>query len=292
MARTPLVPVELKCRPFDLAEARLHGLTKDHLEGASWRRLGGGMYAWREIADEPQVVLDAIRRGLPLVAAFSGRTAAWLHGLDVPPCGPVEVTLPPACGIAVRAHLVVRRAELATGDVVMQKGLPATSALRTLADLGRRPPLVEAVATLDSALNKALLDLGELRAWADDHAAYRGIKLLRQAVDLAEPATESVMETRLRLVLVLAGLPRPEAQVSLFDAAGGFLGRPDLYYRSQRLGLEYDGATHRDSLVADNRRQNRLLHAGYRLLRFTAADVLSSPESVVALVRAALASPT
>lgn len=292
MARAPLVPVELKCRPFDLAEARLHGLTKDHLEGASWRRLGGGMYAWREIADEPQVVLDAIRRGLPLVAAFSGRTAGWLHGLDVPPCGPVEVTLPPACGIAVRARVVVRRSELAAGEVVMRKGLPATSAARTLADLGRRPPLVEAVASLDSALNKSMLDLGELRAWADNHAAYRGINLLRRAIELAEPLTESVMETRLRLVLVLAGLPRPEAQVSLFDVAGRFLGRPDLYYRTHRLGLEYDGAIHRDSLVADNRRQNRLLHAGYGLLRFTAADVLSSPESVVALVRAALASPT
>jgi hypothetical protein len=249
------------------------------------------MYAWLEIADEPQIRLDAVRRQLPLVAAFSGPTAAWLHGLDVPPCTPVEITVPPACGIAMRAGVGLRRSELAAGEVVMISGLPATSALRTLADLGRRPPLVEAVATLDSALNKALLDLGELRAWADDHAAYRGIKLLRQAVDLAEPATESVMETRLRLVLVLAGLPRPEAQVSLFDAAGGFLGRPDLYYRAHRLGLEYDGATHRDSLVADNRRQNRLLHGGYRLLRFTAADVLSTPDSVVALVRSALAVP-
>ena len=56
--------------------------------------------------------------------------------------------------------------------------------------------------------------------------------------------------------------------------------------------IEYDGGTHRDSLVADNRRQNRLVNAGYRLLRFTAADVLSAPESVVSLVRGALATST
>jgi very-short-patch-repair endonuclease len=31
-----------------------------------------------------------------------------------------------------------------------------------------------------------------------------------------------------------------------------------------------------------------MVDAGYRLLRFTAADVLSAPESVVALVRRAL----
>jgi hypothetical protein len=247
------------------------------------------MYAWWEIADEPQVVLDAIRRRLPLVAAFSGTTAAWLHGLDLLPCDPVEVTLPMSCGIAVRARAVVRRAELATGEVVMRKGLPTTSALRTLADLGRRPPLVEAVVAVDSALNKGVLDLDDLRTWADNHARYRGIALLRRVVELAEPATESVMETRLRLILVLGGLPRPQAQVSLHDAEGHFLGRPDLYYATHRLGIEYDGGTHRDSLVADNRRQNRLLSAGYRLLRFTAADVLSTPNSVVAIVREALA---
>ncbi len=43
--------------------------------------------------------------------------------------------------------------------------------------------------------------------------------------------------------------------------------------------------THRESLAADNRRQNRLIEAGYRILRFTANDVLNSPDSVVALVR-------
>jgi very-short-patch-repair endonuclease len=56
--------------------------------------------------------------------------------------------------------------------------------------------------------------------------------------------------------------------------------------------LEYDGATHRESLAADNRRQNRLINAGYRLLRFTAGDVLNAPAAVVSMVRRALASPT
>ena len=105
---------------------------------------------------------------------------------------------------------------------------------------------------------------------------------------LAEPATESVMETRLRLLLVLAGLPRPDAQIPLHDDAGRFVGRPDLYYPLQHLALEYDGSTHRERLTADNRRQNRMINAGYRLLRFSAADVLSAPDSVVSLVKQAL----
>ncbi len=53
----------------------------------------------------------------------------------------------------------------------------------------------------------------------------------------------------------------------------------------QRLAVEYDGAAHRESLTADNRRQNRMVKAGFTLLRFSAADVLSAPDSVVWLVR-------
>jgi hypothetical protein len=97
------------------------------------------------------------------------------------------------------------------------------------------------------------------------------------------------METRLRLLLVLNGLPRPQVQVTLHDNQGRFLARPDLLYREQGLALEYDGGTHRDSIAEDNRRQNRLLAAGFRLLRFAAADLQRTPETVVALVRNQLA---
>lgn len=96
------------------------------------------------------------------------------------------------------------------------------------------------------------------------------------------------METRLRWLLVQAGLPRPEVQRELRDADGRFLGRADLYYSNARLVIEYDGANHRDRLVEDNRRQNILLNAGFRVLRFTAADIHQRAEVVTALVRQSL----
>ena len=89
----------------------------------------------------------------------------------------------------------------------------------------------------------------------------------------------------MRMRLVQAGLPRPLAQVPIYDAERRFVGRPDLYYPDQRLGLEYDGATHRLTLAQDNRRQNALLNAGVRLLRFTAADICGSPDGLAATVR-------
>jgi very-short-patch-repair endonuclease len=117
-----------------------------------------------------------------------------------------------------------------------------------------------------------------------------GAKQFRRVVQASEPLAESPMETRLRMLLVLARLPRPEAQVSLHDARHRFLGRVDLYYPTQRLAIEYDGGTHRMSLVDDNRRQNLLLNAGFRLLRFTFADIRDTPSAVVDQVRHALAS--
>jgi very-short-patch-repair endonuclease len=285
-----LIPAALTTGSFNLEEARRHGLTKDHLLGASWSRLGGGFYALRAIAHEPNVVLAAISRRLPTTAVFSGRTAGWLHGLDLPPCDPVEVTLPLGSHTSRLAGIAVRRSDVGASESVTRRGHPTTSLVRTLADLGRRLPLVEAVVTLDMALHKRLLKSDDLRSWACAHPRYPGIARLRRTIELAEPATESVMETRLRLLLVFARLPRPQAQVSLYDEAGDFLARPDFYYPLHRLAVEYDGAYHRENLTGDNRRQNRLVDAGYRLLRFTAADVLSAPDLVVDLVRRALSS--
>ena len=233
------------------------------------------------MTESPALVLAAVRWRLTAAAAFSGRTAAWLHGLDLPPCDPIDVTVPAGCGVSARSGVSVHRARLRDRDVVERRGMPATSMLRTVLDLGRRSPLMDTMVAVDMALRKGMLDLAELRA----HTS------LSRVAELAEPKAESPMETRLRLLLVLTGLPRPEAQVPLYDANGRFVGRPDLYYPTRRLGLEYDCSTHRDSLVDDDRRQNRLLSAGYRLLRFTAADVHRAPDSVVAQVRAALAAP-
>ena len=227
-----------------------------------------------------------------MAAVFSGRTAGWLHGLDLPPCDPVEVTLPLGSHTSRLTGIAVRRSNVGASETLTRRGYPTTSVVRTLADLGRRLPLVEAVSALDMALHKRLLKSDDLCSWVCAHPRYPGIARLHRTIELAEPATESVMETTLRLLLVLARLPRPQSQVSLYDDAGNFLGRPDFYYPLHRLALEYDGAQHCENLTGDNRRQNRLIHAGYRLLRFTAADVLSAPDSIVALVRRALSAGT
>jgi Protein of unknown function (DUF559) len=251
--------------------------------------MGPNVYVWAGLPNTPELTLEAALRRLPSAAVFSGLTAAWLHGLDVGECETIEVTIPKGIGISARSGIEVRRAALSAKEIVIVRGKRATSILRTLSDLCIRLSLTEAVVVTDMALHARHVTVDDLKAMCVKHAKCFGVASLRRVVGLAEPAAESPMESRLRMVLVLGGLPRPQAQVSLHDGKGLFLGRPDLYYPSHRLALEYDGAIHRTSLVEDNRRQNRLVTAGIRLLRFTAGDVLHNPDSVTTQVRGYLA---
>src|SRR5207302_9186696 len=132
VSRSPTVPPELTRGPFHLETARRYGLTRQHLRGAAWERLGGGFYAWREIAASPIVRLTAASQRLQSAALFSGLTAAWLHGLDVLPCNPIEVTLPPGSGISHFAGVSVRRSAVPPHEKRRRRGLAATSIVRTL----------------------------------------------------------------------------------------------------------------------------------------------------------------
>jgi very-short-patch-repair endonuclease len=107
---------------------------------------------------------------------------------------------------------------------------------------------------------------------------------------VADPRAESPMESVLRWLLHEAGLPAPDLQFVVRDSSGTGLGRADLAWPDRKVLVEFDGDVHRqrDVFVKDTRRQNRLIAAGWTVLRFTSADVLGRPEEVVAEIRSAL----
>ncbi len=274
--------------PFTLAQAEAAGVSPDQLRGKAWRRLARGWYCWAGRPDQESARLGAAADSLPWGAGFSGPTAGRLYGLEVPEPARPEVTVPDYSRVAARTDVRVRRLHLAPGDVVWRDGLPLTSPLRTCFDLAGRLPLVEAVVAIDMALHQELIELAEFRAYVADRRGVAGVIGARHALELVEPKAESPMETRLRLLLVRGGLPRPQAQVDLRDPRGAFLGRPDLFYPQARLGIEYDGENHRDRLISDNRRQNGLQGIGVELLRYTGADLRERPATVVSEVGSAL----
>ena len=274
-------------RAFSLDEARAAGLTVSSLRGGAWRRLGTELYCWSGLRIDPMAVLSAWQRRLPPKSIFGGATAAWLFGLDLDPFAPIEVVVPPRSGIRPQAGLRVRRCEIAPCDSVEIRGLRATSLHRTLADICVGRQGVDALVIIDMAVRAGLTQSEALLRYGKTMQGRAGARRLRDLAALAAPA-ESAMETRLRWILLDAGLPPPKVQAELRDQEKRFVSRADLYYPADRLVLEYDGQNHRDRLVEDNRRQNLLMNAGFRLLRFTASDIYSRPDVVVAQVRGVL----
>jgi hypothetical protein len=170
-------------------------------------------------------------------------------------------------------------------------GLPVTSMVRTAFDVARRAELDDAVMTLDALLNLGRLSPEEVTAYAERRPTWPGASRACRALALTAPGAESAMETRLRLLLIRAGLPAPVLQHRLEDDRGQTFARLDLAYVAQRLGVEYDGQHHFEGRAVrrDLRRQNALRSFGWSLLRFNADDVLHHPGRLVAEVRAALA---
>jgi len=290
VARTPFIPRELTRRPFSLQEAREAGLTLSALRSKTWRRLGRQIYCHTDLEADPWPVLSAWNTTFPGGTVFAGTTAAWLHGLDLDPTNPVAIVVPPTSGIRPQRGLAVRRCDLRAGDISTVRGLPATTLFRTLLDLCLQLPAVEALVVIDMAVCAGHADAAELSLYAAKSKGRAGSRVLRDLSKLAAPA-ESPMETRLRWLLIQAGLPRPEVQTDLHDDDGRFVGRADLFYPTARLAIEFDGGNHRDRLVEDDRRQNLILNAGYRLLRFTGADIVHRADIVEVQVRGALGAP-
>jgi len=278
--------VALRRGPFMVADARQAGMEWDELQTKIWTRLSRGQYAWVGLRRDRALTLRAVAHRMPADHAFSGGTAAWLLGLEAFWCEPVEVTIARHVPVRARAGVKVRRAAMPEPDVVIRGGFRATSALRTICDLGSRADVVESVAAIDAALQAGLVEMADLELHLRTHTGAKGIKRLRRAVELADPGAESPMESRLRMVLIQGRLPRPTVQAELRDTSGNFIARADLYYPDRKLVIEYDGVNHKERMAADLRRQNALLNAGYHLLRFTAGD-LRAPQTVIAQVRRA-----
>jgi Protein of unknown function (DUF559) len=289
----PHVPDRLRAAPFR-GSAAIHAglLTRAQLAGPRWRRLLPDIYSHTDLPLDHFTWCEAAALVLPGGAAIAGRSAAYVFNVHILPLGdpPVEVAVPTTTSLRRHPRLLIRRTDLCAGEVRRIGNLPLTTPLRTAFDLARQPDLFEAVVGVDAMVASRLVTLPELVDFAAGRRGLRGGAHARRVLALASPGAESPMETRLRLILVLAGLPQPVVQHEVRGATGGLIARLDLAYPAVQVAIEYDGDHHRerDRFRRDVARLNRLRLLGWTVLRFTADDVLRRPEHVVAQVRAIL----
>ena len=288
-------PEALRGRVFRKRDVLARGLlTEAQLRSSAWRRLFRGVYSDAALPDSYGLRISGARLLIPAGAAFSGRTAAFLHGApEVADVGdPVEVSVPAGVRFGPVAGMRVRQVVLPASDVVLLGRRPCTTALRTAVDIARHEPLLQAVPALDVLLAKAVVGRGQLEQVASEGLVGRGAARARRALQLASPFAESQPESRVRVALAVAGL-HPVPQYTVRDATGDFVARVDLAFVEQRVAIEYDGAWHAEpgQFAKDRRRLNRLRAAGWTVVHVTAAE-LHDLRALVAGIKAALAAAT
>jgi very-short-patch-repair endonuclease len=188
--------------------------------------------------------------------------AAW----DLRPhAGAIHVTV--VGNARQRTGLRVHRSR--TLEATSRRGIPITTPARTIIDLARTlkgRPLEQA---LDRAEHLRLLDFGELQD--------RPIPTSLQAVLSlygAQAPTRSELEERFLQLCADHGIRRPEtnARISGYEV--------DFVWRDKRLIVEVDGYAYHRSPTAfetDRERDVNLARAGWRVLRFTWAQITRRP---------------
>lgn len=266
----------------------------------TWGRLRGGRY----LRLFPDIYIEAGEQAVDLLlrslAAYrlvegrggvlSGYSAARLLDADCAPRRdvPAEVTVP---GGGQRAHpdLLVHRDQVAPGEIVTVGQVRCTSALRSAYDLARQEDHVQAVVAVDRLANTHRFNPDLLLNFAVHYRGSRGNHGVAAVLGAASPYSGSPMETRLRLVIVTAALPRPQVQWAVQDPLTRTAVWLDLAWPRYKIGIEYEGEVHTrpEQVRLDTARFTRLVDAGWRIYRYTKDDILSDPTRITTQLRRA-----
>jgi very-short-patch-repair endonuclease len=255
-------------------------------------RLSRDTYLPRASSRDLRGRIAAVLLTAPEPAVISHASAAALWGIAIPLQGDdarVHLTVSTGSAVRGRADRCIHRSPLTAEEFTRLDGFRVTMPARTWRDLAAaiQPPALLAVTDQLLARGSSIGDLNEQLA---RRPTGRGSARARAVLPVADPRAESPMESVLRWLVHEAELPAPVLQFVVRDDGGAFLGRADLAWPDRMVLVEFDGDVHRERgvFVNDLRRQNRLITAGWTVLRFSSADVLGRPQEVIAEIRRAL----
>lgn len=277
-------------RPFT-RRAALAALISDHeLQGAAYQRIFHGIYVRAGVRLTCRIRATAALLVVPAGSYVSHHTAAVLWGGWAPESADTHISSPGPLARTQRRGIAAHRADPALRPAI-KAGLPLAPPARVFLDLASEGlGLVDLVAVGDSLIAAGRTTQQEL---IDVAAVWRGpgCRRARRAARWVRAGVDSVMETRLRMMLVLARLPEPRVNVILRAEDGSWDARIELAYRGILLAIEYEGRQHAESAQQwnkDIRRRTRLEALGWRFILVTAEGVFDRPEETLEDVRNAL----
>jgi hypothetical protein len=174
----------------------------------------------------------------------------------------------------------------------MIDGVAVTTPARTALDLACWYPSTTAVAAIDALMRATDVKVADAELLAARYRGRRGLERARVSLDRIDAGAQSPKETWLRLVLVQAGLPRPQTQIPVLGEFGDVIAYLDMGWEDVKVAVEYDGEQHRSNrrqYTWDVRRLEMVERRGWIVVRVVAGD---RPADILCRVRAARARRT
>ncbi|MFI7588177.1 DUF559 domain-containing protein [Spongisporangium articulatum] len=281
---------------FTRAQAHAAGWSdyriRRRLDDGSWRQLLGRGLVGGSTPVTPLAVAWATHLSHPR-GVISHTTAGWLYGFPLASVVHEQLAAGTAghvltdVGTAVPG--VVRHRVIQPRPTVRFAGLPLTGRLDTALDCLVVLPRDRAVSLWGWLSSRAVLDRSRLAQEARARFGRPGTPNLLAILGLSGTGAASVAERRLHDILRRGRITGWEANVPV-RVNGVIVAVADVLFAAARLVVEVDGwAAHgsREAFVNDRRRQNLLMNAGYRVLRFTWDDLVNRPREVLAEITAA-----
>jgi len=282
MPRKIEIPERFRSGPFRYGDAIRAGLTRSFLNGPTFRAPFPGVRVPCSVPDTLLARCQAASLITPESAAFSHDTAAAICSLPIPSDPAIHVIVPPG-DVVPQIDRVIGHTGLDPDDAIEVNGLLVVTPARSFFHLATTLTSDQLVILGDAIVRhwcSAELLIGRVAGLT----RHRGIVRAREALTLIKAGVDSAMESRVRLLIVRAGLPCPIVNLDVFDASGRWIARPDLSYPDLKIAIEYDGDHHRTEKQQwrrDRQRDESLRHAGWIVITLTADDVFLRPQETV-----------
>lgn len=261
--------------PFTYRQGRAAGLSRDRIITTCVRLLHG-VYLHPDTPVDGYVAARAILLVAQPGSFLSHHSAARLWGATAPSVPVGHVSIPAGRGRSQRRDVVVH---VSRRQPITFRGQPVTTPVDTFMDLAARLTLVDLVVLGDSLVRRKRCSPDELISAATVGSG-RGIRLARRAARLVRAGVDSPMESRARMLRVLAGLPELETDIRFHDRAGRLLRRLDAGDRRTRTAVEYDGRHHiarEQQWEADLLRAEEFADEQWRIVTLVSKDIYATP---------------
>lgn len=280
-----------KKRPFTRADAVAAGISPRQLSASRFRRIFRNVYidgSVKETRSERAIAALVLH---PEGAWVSHMSAAEWYGIVVPKVSVIHVSVQDPKDRrwtrGIKPHLAQPGKHARK-----HRGLRVSKPTRLFIELASVLDLVDLVVAGDSMVKVFGMKAEDLvTALADRTEYWSGTA--RFAAAFVRDEVDSPMETRLRMLIVLAGLPEPEVNYKIRDENGDVVVRFDLSYPALRLAIEYDGRQHVEIISQwedDEDRREYLDDIEWRILKVRSGGIYIDPGATLEKVWRALRS--